>query len=247
MERNRKIISAVCLVICLGCVAYLCNYYYKQHQANEVYDDLKISADADESADATGDSSEIDFEAYWKINEDVIAYIDVPGTDVSYPVLQSEDDDTYYLEHTIEGVEGLPGSIYTETWQNSDFTDPVTIIYGHNMKNGTMFASLHDFEDQDFFDQNKSITIYTPDRTYDYNIYCAIVYDNSYIPTAYDLSDQSAVDEFISSLDTGDSRNHFNSDVQIQDGDKLLVLSTCIGNSDYRYLVVGVLDGETTE
>ena len=82
------------------------------------------------------------------LNPDVYAWIDVPGTEISYPVLQSAEDNSYYLEHTIEGEKTLPGAIYSENYNSKDFSDYNTILYGHNMRNGTMFAGpLHDFED----------------------------------------------------------------------------------------------------
>lgn len=86
----------------------------------------------------------VDFAALWEQNEDVYAWITVPGTLVDYPVLQHPSDDEYYLHHTIDHVEGLPGSIYSETVNAKDFTDMNTILYGHNMKNDTMFGSLHE-------------------------------------------------------------------------------------------------------
>ena len=65
----------------------------------------------------------------------------------NYPVVQGGDDDTYYLNHTIDGTEGYPGSIYTERINAKDFSDFNTVIYGHNMKDGSMFMGLHNFED----------------------------------------------------------------------------------------------------
>ena len=89
------------------------------------------------------------------VNPDIYAWIYVPGTKVNYPVLQHETDDTYYLNYNIDGTKGYPGCIYSEKKYNSkDFTDANAVLYGHNMKNGTMFGSIHRYEDQEFFNEN---------------------------------------------------------------------------------------------
>ena len=93
----------------------------------------------------------IDFDALWETNKDVYAWITIPGTVIDYPILQHETDDSYYLNYTIDGVEGYPGCIYTERVNSKEFTDNNTVIYGHNMRNGTMFTDLHKFRDADFF------------------------------------------------------------------------------------------------
>lgn len=96
----------------------------------------------------------IDFAAAQATNPDVYAWIWIPGTNIDYPILQSEtEDDAYYLNHTIEKKEGLPGTIYTEKYNGKEFSSPVTVVYGHNMKNGSMFADLHKFEDRAFLMQ----------------------------------------------------------------------------------------------
>lgn len=79
---------------------------------------------------------DIDFAALKEENSDVYAWIYVPGTNVDYPVLQHPTDDAYYLEHNMDGSKGLPGCIYSESVNTKDFTDPNTVLYGHNMKNG---------------------------------------------------------------------------------------------------------------
>ncbi len=91
----------------------------------------------------------IDFSALQEKNADIYAWIQIPGTLVDYPVLQHSTDRLYYLNHTIDGTAGLPGSIYSEAIHPKDFSAPMTVLYGHNMRNDTMFGSLHDYEDPD--------------------------------------------------------------------------------------------------
>ena len=132
-------------------------------ETQESYEKLKeqVTVDADDPMFRT-----IDFASAQAMNPDVYAWIWIPGTNIDYPILQSEtEDDAYYLNHTIEKKEGLPGTIYTEKYNGKEFSSPVTVVYGHNMKNGSMFADLHKYEDRSFFDANPYIYIYLPKRT----------------------------------------------------------------------------------
>ena len=83
---------------------------------------------------------------------------------MDYPVVQrmeTEDVyDDYYLNHTVDFVEGYPGAIYSQPVNALGFTDAVTVLYGHNMKDGSMFGSLHEFRDKDFFDENPGTVIH---------------------------------------------------------------------------------------
>ena len=85
----------------------------------------------------------VDFEALWEINTDVYAWLDIPGTEISYPILQSDEDDDYYLQHNLKQESDSNGVIYTEgSYNGKDFDDPVTVIYGHNMSSGAMCGTL---------------------------------------------------------------------------------------------------------
>ena len=99
----------------------------------------------------------LDWESMHGLNKDIYAWITIPNTQIDYPILQHETDDSYYLSHNMDGSKGYPGCIYTEKANYKDFLDFNTVIYGHNMKSGMMFRNLHDFEDRTFFDNNKYI------------------------------------------------------------------------------------------
>lgn len=186
--------------------------------------------------------SVIDFEALWEINPDVYAWIQIPGTNIDYPILQSVvEADEYYLNTTIDGKTGYPGSIYTEKYNATDFSDPVTVVYGHNMKEGTMFSDLHNYTDRAFFDQNAYIYIYLPDRTLKYQIFAAVAFDDRYLLGNYNFRDpadfQTYLDELRSSID-----GNVNNEVQVTQDSTILTLSTCIGEyPDQRWLVNATL------
>ena len=93
---------------------------------------------------------QLDWNELAKVNPDIYAWIYIPGTKVDYPVLQHPTDNTYYLNYNMNGTRGYPGCIYTEKENNKDFSDFNTIMYGHNMRNETMFETLHYYEDKAF-------------------------------------------------------------------------------------------------
>ncbi len=185
----------------------------------------------------------VDFESLYEVNEDIYAWIDIEDTNIHYPILQSAEDDSYYLEHTVDRTAGLPGSIYTEKINAKDFSDYITLIYGHDMRDGSMFKHLHKFSDAEFFDEHDLITIYREDRIYQYRVYAAVAYDNRHIMYSFDKDNPVERAAFIQSLhDMSSSLNQYREDMEIDENSKLVVLSTCItGQPDKRWIVVASL------
>ncbi|MDO5416305.1 MAG: class B sortase [Lachnospiraceae bacterium] len=107
--------------------------------------------------------SPIDFEELWKINPDVVGWITIPDTKIDYPILQAEDNETY-LHTDIDGNDSVAGAIYLDFEDESDFSSLHNVIYGHHMKNGSMFKDVVKYKEQPYFDQHSDIYIYTPDR-----------------------------------------------------------------------------------
>lgn len=188
----------------------------------------------------------IDFEPLQEQNKDVYAWIKVPGTSVDYPVLQSDDDNNYYLTHTIDGEEAVAASIFTENYNKKDFTDPHTVIYGHNMRNGSMFGSLHEYEDRAFFDENREILIYLPDRILHYRIFAAYVSDSRHLILNYDWEQEGVLDQYLDEVfSIRDMSANIDTDMEVTGKDRILTLSTCNkGISEQRYLVQAVLTEE---
>lgn len=189
----------------------------------------------------------VDFKTAHEINSDIYSWIYIPNTNVDYPVAQSsDDDDSFYLSHNVYKEYQFSGTIYSEKKNSKDYSDPVTMLYGHNMLNGSMFATLHNFADKDFFDKNEYMYVYTTDRAYTYKIYSAFEYDNRHILNSFDFSDEETFKEFIEMTQNPRSMYSNTRDgVEVTTDDKLLILSTC-GNDyrDVRFLVVGVLVNE---
>ena len=181
----------------------------------------------------------VDFPYYREQNEDIVGWIEVEGTDISYFVLY--DSDEYYLTHTWQYDYSSSGSIFMQDYNRSDFSDFNTVLYGHNMASGAMFAQLHRFENSDFFDEHDTITVYTPDSWKTYRIFAAYRTDNLNIMANNDFSTEEGREAYIESIYDHSYNAHFDDDIRITADDRIITLSTCIGNADYRYVVQGVL------
>ena len=196
-------------------------------------------------------SNPIDFKQLQELNQDLYAWIRITDTNIDYPIAQHAEQDDFYLNHNIYGEPQFSGSIYSEAMKKKDFSDPVTVLYGHNMRNGTMFQNLHLFENKDFFDTNPYVYVYTPDGTLIYEIVSAGVTDNRHILYAYDFSDEDVFAEYLKNMkENPDEDVHVRDSVELTIDSRILIMSTCVGNNPAeRYIVqaVKVYDGRKTE
>ncbi len=190
----------------------------------------------------------VDFKELNAINTDVYAWIYIPNTNVDYPVAQSiaDRDDSFYLSHNIYRQYQFSGTIYSEVKNHIDFHDRVTVLYGHNMLNGSMFASLHNFEDQSFFNENNTIFILTKDKVFTYLVYSVYTYDDRHILNSFHFENDKVFREYLdSTLDPHTYNGLVRKGVELDLNSKILTLSTCTsGPADTRLLVQGVLVNE---
>lgn len=179
-------------------------------------------------------------------NEDIYAWITVPGTLIDYPILQHPDQLDYYLNHNMDNSSGYPGCIYSQFLNSLEFDDPNTVLYGHNMKNGSMFAGLHFYEDSQFLEENPYIYIFTQGYVRVYHIFGAYEYDNRHLLLTADMEDPAVFAKYLEEVQTLNGiRDNFLEDVPVSMEDKVLTLETCIANKpDRRYIVQAVLEAE---
>lgn len=187
----------------------------------------------------------LDWEELEAVNPDIYAWIYIPNTNIDYPVLQKSGDNDYYLEHNLDGSRGKPGCIYTEDLNSKEFTDYNTVIYGHNMKSGAMFRTLHDFEDKSFFDNNQYVYIYTKDRTLVYKIFAAYTNDAKHILNSNDFTSEQGLSDYLEKVfKKAQAEGYLRDDVAVTGENAILTLSTCTTSSDKRYIVQAVLVNE---
>ena len=191
----------------------------------------------------------IDFEALQEVNPSVYAWIYMemgdPFQDIDYPILQSEpeEDDNFYLHHNLNKAYQFSGCIYTQKKNSKDFTDRVTLVYGHNMLDGTMFSNLVYLRDANFFEEHEVFYIYTPGHILTYRIAAAIQFDDRHILNSFDFSDDEIYESWIRNyiLEPKTMLRAVREGIEVTTDDRIVILSTCLEHGKYRYLVQGVL------
>ena len=190
----------------------------------------------------------IDWDKLHETNPDIYAWINVPGTSVDYPVLQHPSNNEYYLMHNLDGSYGYPGVIYTEDYNSKDFTDPNTVLYGHNMDNTTMFSTLHKFSDPEMVETPHYIYIYTEDgQTLVYEIFAAYEYPSIHLLINFDVHNEYIYEQYLRNIQnveiTSSGVANIRHDIEPSVNDRIITLSTCTTDHDAseRFLVVGVL------
>lgn len=183
----------------------------------------------------------LDLDSLHRINPDIYAWLDIPGTDISFPILQSAEDEYFYLSHNESKEADDGGCIYTEYFNRKDFSDPNTVIYGRNVDG--RFALLHQFQDRDFFDANRTLNIYLKDRVLRYQIFAAYNYDDRHLIKIYDFWDKDIFSSYLETVFSQRAMDAYVDDsAEVTAEDKIITLSTGVtGQDDRRYLVQAVL------
>jgi sortase B len=179
----------------------------------------------------------VDFAQLQNINPEVIGWIRVGSVNISYPVAQAKDND-YYLHRTFKKVDNFAGCIFENCNNSPFFTDQNTIIYGHNMKNGSMFGQLKKFKEQETFDKNPYFWMFTKDFIYQYRIFSSSIVSkigDPYITRFSDEDFQKFIEKSISSSEIKCG------DVSVTTDDRIMTLSTCTGDDATRRILQGVL------
>ena len=184
----------------------------------------------------------VDFDYLCGINDDIIGWITVEGTDIDYPILYDDVNHSIYLDHDYWLAYSVAGSIFVQSYNYDDFSSFNTLVYGHDMNNGSMFAQLHRFREHAFFEEHDTITVYTPDRKLTYQIFAAYRTDNQNISVVFDFSTEENRQAYIDRIYTHSAVADFDMDIGVTPEDKIITLSTCYENiNEYRYLVQGIL------
>lgn len=167
----------------------------------------------------------IDLDALREVNPDVIGWILIPDSNINYPILQGEDND-FYLNHTWEGKKNSVGSIFLEHLNSPDFTDFNTIVYGHNMNDGSMFANVRRYSTDWYWERHPYIYIATDTGVYRYEVFSS--YKAELDSSAYGLSFQQEKTRASFLVDALES-SQIITNVIPDTTDRVLTLSTCSG------------------
>lgn len=252
-KKKGDLLLTLALIVAIGVFCFaaynLFHIYTEYKKGTDEYNQIEQMAVTDrdpESEEAAEPDAgpkppiTVDFDKLRSINTDVIGWIYVEALDnINYPVVKGQDNE-FYLHKTYEKNYNFAGTIFIDYENASDFSDCNTLVYGHNMKNGSMFGSLKKFtEDQSLYEKSKYFWILTPEKNYRYEIISAYVTGiNSDTYTLF----KGPGEEFEQYLQKIRSESEIKTDdTDLTIKDKIVTLSTCTGNDSTRFVVQGKL------
>ena len=213
-------------------IIYLNNAKKDAKAFESISEDVKVIEESSEEGTET--EYKIDFKSLKEKNPDTVGYLKVNGTDISQVVVKGTNND-YYLWHNFEKQTNSAGWIFADYHNKFDGTDKNIIIYGHNMRNGTMFASLKNVLKKEWYENkdNRFITFITEEGEYTYEIFSVyeIEAEDYYMKTQFSDGD------FYKYLNTMEKRSKYKFDVELTDEDQVLTLSTC-GQSNLNRVIL---------
>lgn len=222
-RRVLHILIALCAVGILSSAFILFTDSREYAKGDAAYRQLRLVGAASSEEKQEKQTSGVDFASLEKINPDVVAWLAVKGTEVDYPVVRGKDND-FYLHHLFTGARNKLGSIFMDYRNHSDFSDKNTVIYGHNMKDGSMFFSLTKYKDQRYYDNFPTMLLYTPVGSFTVKLFAGLIVDGSYESIRFDFKDDRDFQSYIESLK---KKSTFESNATVEADDRIVTLCTC--------------------
>lgn len=236
MKNFYKILITVCVVIASVCGFHLWTVYVDEQIRLEALANVKKDVIEEEK----GNEFTVDWASLQQQNPEIVGWIYVPFCNISYPVVQSQDNQ-YYLNHSFNGGYDEFGTIFLDSMAHSDFSSDNSILYGHSSYVGQMFSGLSNYRDETFFNDHPYFYLLTPDRNYRVNI--SMFVQTTYMIDFYNVVFGENRDAIVEDLKT--RATYINEDTDISEGN-FISLSTCnldYGlDSDQRLLLTGIAE-----
>lgn len=248
MRKIINIILVAIIIVCLSIIGYKYYNYNKDDKLNSEIQDLQPvineASDSDNNSSGENDgqdqSKDGDYvnsaneEELKSINSDYKMWIQIENTNINYPVVQGSDND-YYLKHNFRKESNISGTVFVESANDID-NDKNIILYGHNMRNGTMFNNITNYKEESFFNEDNKINIIMNNTLYEYEAFSVYVKNVSEVNLAIGFASE---DEFINYAYNEAEESLYKKDVDFSAEDNLITLVTCSYEfTDARTIVV---------
>lgn len=248
MRKIINIILVAIIIVCLSIIGYKYYNYNKDDKLNSEIQDLQPvineASDLDNNSSGENDgqdqSKDGDYvnsaneEQLKSINSDYKMWIQIENTNINYPVVQGSDND-YYLKHNFRKESNISGTVFVESANDID-NDKNIILYGHNMRNGTMFNNITNYKEESFFNEDNKINIIMNNTLYEYEVFSVYVKNVSEVNLAIGFASE---DEFINYAYNEAEESLYKKDVDFSAEDNLITLVTCSYEfTDARTIVV---------
>ncbi len=236
----RRALLLVLPLVMLFTGARLWRVVSEERRCRALYTDLERFVTLPEP-DAAGDGlpwPEVDFDALLRENPDTVGWLYSPDTPINYPVVQGLDNERY-LHRLFDGSTGRSGTIFLESQNQRDFSDPNSILYGHHMRDGSMFKSLKGYQEQSYYEAHPRLLLVTPEGRFRVELFAGSVERSGSDAWQLDFEDPEAVVRWAQEQR---ERSAFESAVVPKAGQRILTLSTCSYEfQNARFVVHGVL------
>ncbi|MCI8465961.1 MAG: class B sortase [Lachnospiraceae bacterium] len=253
VRRIQAVIFLIALAVFLFSGYQLLTIYLKYKQGSDEYDKLageaaKILSEAGGTTGAggTGNAGKLEgtengepgpWEELYNLmrqeNEDYVGWITIEDTEIDYPIVQFTDND-YYLAHTFAGTENAAGTLFVDSNLPEGLESKHAIVYGHNMKDGSMFAGLKKFREDDFYEGHKTFRVSTKTGFYTYEIFSVSVISPDSDTYTLGFADDA---EFLDYIARMKERSLHNTGVTVDAEDRIITLSTCVNKNVDRLVV----------
>lgn len=237
-KKNKNFFNGIIYLILIGLLIYSGIKIFKWNKENSnnnnITDKINEAVTVEKNSEGKEDFN-INFNTLKKQNEDTVAWIKVNNTNVKYPVVKAKDN-SFYLTHSFDKSNNSAGWIFADYKNKFDDTDKNIVIYGHNRRDGSMFSSLKNALNPNWYnnDLNRNILLYTENEEYNYEIFSIykIESEDYYIKTEF--NDENDFEDFLNTI-TKRSVQDFG--VNVSKDDSILTLSTCANNNKYRVVI----------
>lgn len=248
MRKIINIILVAIIIVCLSIIGYKYYNYNKDDKLNSEIQDLQPvineASDSDNNSSGENDGQDQSKDGNYvnstnedelkSINSDYKMWIQIENTNINYPVVQGSDND-YYLKHNFRKESNISGTVFVESANDID-NDKNIILYGHNMRNGTMFNNITNYKEESFFNEDNKINIIMNNTLYEYEVFSVYVKNVSEVNLAIGFANE---DEFINYAYNEADESLYKKDVDFSAEDNLITLVTCSYEfTDARTIVV---------
>ena len=237
-KRILNIVIYLILFLVLICSGFKLYFWYEDKKSNdETIEQLKnnVKLEKIKTDNSNNEKYIVDFKKLKSENNDVVAYIKVNNTNIEYPIVKTSNNN-FYLNHSFDKSKNSRGWIFADYKNKFDNTDKNIVIYGHNMRDGSMFGSLKNILKEEWYNNSENIKIIltTENEEIFYEVFSVykIETEDYYIKT--DFSTDSEYHKFLNIIKDRSIKN-FN--VKVNTSDKILTLSTCANNNKYRVVL----------
>lgn len=244
-KTSRLVLLIGIVVIAIGVIMLVMNLLnYKK--SDDLYDKTKEEyTDVNENPGEWYEQIQVDFDALKKINSEIVGWIHFENEDIDYPILRANDNDKY-LRTTYDGTDAIAGSIFMDYNNESGMTDSHILIYGHNMRNLSMFGNLKKYRtEENYFDEHKYFQIITPEGAKRYEVISyKEVSETDDMYTIYRADDEKYMTYLNETILAGSLVANKEVNVEELQNPQVVSLSTCTASDDKRFVVSGVLVDE---